>query len=70
MAKIRCFLLFLLLMAISFVANAQNRSIFIEGVAASAQHHAFFLDNFRLEGRASGYDIIDNRADAAYVFRF
>ncbi|MCL2008257.1 MAG: hypothetical protein FWG77_09250 [Treponema sp.] len=70
MIRMRRFLLFFLLITLSFTAYGQSGGIFIEGNAASAQHLSFFMENFRTEGSAAGYNITGNRQDAAYIFRF
>ena len=70
MGKFKGYLLLFLLIWLNFPANAESRSIFIEGIALSASHRTFFLENFNLEGRASGYEIVNNRAAAAYILRF
>ena len=70
MVKVRYFLVLLTLIGFPIVAEAQNRSIYIEGAATNAEHQAFFLQNFRTEGAGAGYPIAETRAEAAYVFRF
>ena len=63
-------LFFLVFLGVSFAAFAQSRSIFIEGTAAIPAHQAFFMENFRMEGAASGYNIVERRGSAGYIFRF
>ena len=65
-----CFFVFLFFLGLPFITYAQNRSIFIEGSSAIAAHQTFFMDNFRMEGTSSGYNIVNARGEAGYIFRF
>ncbi|MDR0447298.1 MAG: hypothetical protein LBH07_01370 [Treponema sp.] len=60
-------------LALAFVlplaVEAQNRFVFIEGTG-TAEQQAFFLENFKMEGIAAGYNIVANKSHAGYVFRF
>ena len=47
-----------------------NRNIFLGGTAEEPGHHAFFVQNFRMEAAALGYTIVDNIIEAGYMFRF
>ena len=70
MKKAWVFLFFLILAGTSFAADPQNRSIFIEGTAVSAEQQMFFMDNFRMEAIALGYTVTDFEWDAGYTFSF
>jgi len=58
---------FLLLLAIPSFAN---ENIYIEGTAVEASHRMYFMDNFAMEASSLGYNVVSNRQDAAYTFRF
>ena len=70
MKKVWFLLIFLILAGASFAEDADGRYIFVEGIAVNEAQRLFFLDNFRMEGGALGYIIVDNRAEAGYTFRF
>ena len=53
-----------------FAFELPNRNLYIEGTAQSAAHRTFFMDNFKMEAGALGFTVVDNKADAAYTFRF
>ena len=63
-------MIFLGLAASSFAQNISNRFLFIEGTAENEEHLQFFLDNFTIEARTSGYTIPKKKRDAAYIFSF
>lgn len=67
------FLLFLPLLALSLYAQdigLPNRNIFIDGTADVSSHRTFFMDNFRMEAVSLGFNVVQNRAEAGYIFRF
>jgi hypothetical protein len=69
MKRIACILILLFLtFASSF--GQENRSIFFEGTAEIRQHRDFFLENFPMEAVAAGYEVVENRRDAGYIFSF
>ena len=61
---------FLTLIVSSFAVELPNRKLYIEGTAAVPAHRTFFMDNFRMEAGALGFEVVSNKADAGYTFRF
>ena len=70
MKKLWYFTIFLFMAGLSFAQSPSSRNIYIEGTATNQAQRTFFLDNFRMEGGSLGYNIVDNREEAAYIFRF
>ena len=70
MKKACGFLFFIILAGTSFAADPQNRSIFIEGTAVTAEQQMFFMDNFKMEAVALGYTVVDFEWDAGYTFSY
>jgi hypothetical protein len=70
MKKIWCFFCFLILGGAAFAADINNTSIYLEGTAAIPEQLAFFMENFRMEADAAGFEIAENKADAGYIFKF
>jgi len=70
MKKAVFLLVFMTLAVSSFAFEFPNRNLFIEGTAESSAHRTFFMNNFRMEASALGFTVVDNKADAAYTFRF
>jgi hypothetical protein len=71
MKKIGVFLAFLILAAVSsFAADVQERSLYIEGSADDREQLLFFWEQFVIEARGYGYNLVRRREDAEYTFRF
>jgi len=47
-----------------------NRNLYIEGSAEVSSHRTYFMDNFKMEASALGFNVVDNKADAGYTFKF
>jgi len=47
-----------------------NRNLYIEGTAEVSSHRTYFMDNFKMEASALGFNVVDNKADAGYTFKF
>ncbi|MCL2184548.1 MAG: hypothetical protein FWB86_01665 [Treponema sp.] len=50
--------------------NLPNRRIFIEGRGVNSRQQEYFYINFRKEAASTGYPVVNNKNEAAYVFRF
>jgi hypothetical protein len=61
---------FLTLLVSSFAIELPNRKLYIEGSAEIPAQRTFFMDNFRMEAGALGFEVVNNKADAGYTFRF
>jgi len=66
---------FSIFFAIAFFSFAQemvlpNRTLFIDGTAEVSSHRTYFMDNFKMEAGALGFNVVDNKADAGYTFKF
>ena len=70
MKKALLILIFLAVPFFSFASNLTGGNIFIEGVCQNESHQEFFSGNFKMEASALGFNVVENRADAAYTFRF
>ena len=69
--KYRFFIIFFFFIAVfSYSQSSSGRNIFISGTAVNNTQRNFFIDNFRMEGAALGYNIVDNINEALYSFRF
>ena len=65
------FLLILLLPAlVSFAQEVQSRSVYVEGTATEYSHYYFFMDNFEMEASFLGFDVVNYKPDAGFIFRF
>ena len=67
------FLLVFTLLAISSFAQEieiPNRNIYIEGSASESYHETFFMENFTMEAEALGFNVVTDREDAGYIFRY
>jgi hypothetical protein len=63
-------LVFIILAVSSLSAQVQNRSVYIEGSAENPGHLTFFLNNFKMEAAALGYQVVENKAMAGYIIKF
>ena len=70
MKKAVFLVLFLAFAVSSYAVDIPDRSIFIEGTASVPAHRTFFLDNFRMEASALGYNIANTRNAAGFIFNF
>ena len=70
MKKVLFSMFFPVLAVVTLAANAPNNNIFIQGTGINQAQYDFFIENFRMEGAASGYNIVDDPANAAHTFRF
>jgi hypothetical protein len=61
---------FLTLLVSSFAIELPNRKLYIEGSAEVSAHRTFFMDNFRMEAGALGFEVVNDRATAGYTFKF
>jgi hypothetical protein len=61
---------FLTLVISSFAIELPNRKLYIEGSAENASHRTFFMDNFTMEAGALGFEVVSNKDEAGYTFRF
>jgi hypothetical protein len=61
---------FLTLVVSSFAIELPNRKLYIEGTAEVSAHRTFFMDNFSMEAGALGFEVVNNKADAGYTFKF
>jgi hypothetical protein len=68
--KFIIFFIFSVLGGISFAADVNNTTIFLEGTAARPEQLAYFMENFEVEGTAAGYVFAEKKADAGYTFKF
>jgi hypothetical protein len=68
-------LFFTLLTLLVFSSFAQDfdfpsRDLYIEGTAAVSTHRTYFLDNFKMEATSLGFNVVNNKEDAGFTFRF
>jgi hypothetical protein len=63
-------LAFITLVVSSLSAQVQNRSVYIEGSAENPGHLTFFLNNFKMEAAALGFQVVENKAMAGYIIKF
>ena len=61
---------FIALVVSSLAAQVQNRSVYIEGSAENPGHLTFFLNNFKMEAAALGFQVVENKAQAGYIIKF
>jgi hypothetical protein len=47
-----------------------SRDLYIEGTAAVGAHRTYFLDNFKMEATSLGFNVVNNKEDAGFTFRF
>jgi hypothetical protein len=69
MKKACSFIVFLLIAAAAFAADEPNRDILIEVTALNETQRNFLMERFTMEGRSQGYNIIDNRRNAGFIFK-
>ncbi|MCL2810193.1 MAG: hypothetical protein FWD24_09060 [Treponema sp.] len=70
MKKALFLVLFLAFAVFSYAVDLPNRSVFIEGTASVPAHRTFFLDNFRMEAGALGFNVANNRNEAGFIYSF
>lgn len=70
MKKLLILPVFMALAVSSFGQVLPNRDIFLEGTAGNTEQRTFFMDNFRMEAGALGFNVTDRRADAGYTLKF
>jgi len=52
------------------IEELPNRKIFIEGKAVNNRQQDYFYTNFKKEATSTGYPVVDDKNEAAYVFKF
>jgi len=70
MKKIAFILGFLILAVSLFAQAADNSRLFIEGTADREDHQEFFLTNFNVEARSSGFIVTATKQEAAHTLGF
>jgi hypothetical protein len=60
----------LLVAASSFAQDMQNRYLFIEGTASTAEHLWYFQSNFSMEADGAGYVVTKSKREAAHTLQF
>jgi len=60
----------LLLTVSSFAKNIENKYLFIEGTADSAENHGLLMRNFAMEAHGAGYIVTKCRSEAAHTLEF
>jgi len=64
------FLLFFTIFSLFCQEAIPGRRIFIDGTAPRSEQMVFFIQNFSMEMNALGYNIVGNKDDADYIFKF
>jgi hypothetical protein len=47
-----------------------NRNLYIDGTAEVNSHRTYFMDNFKMEATALGFNVVNTKEEAGYTFNF